>query len=80
MIVSIRILQTHYLGLSLTTFNYICNFVINIKTNVYFRKELINFLKDVQSLYDDKGQSPKIRNGLIVPWNAKHTTNGDLLF
>ena len=42
------------IGQSIITYNYICNFIINVATNVYFRKELVNVLK---WLYEEKIQT-----------------------
>jgi hypothetical protein len=32
-------------GQSIISYNYICNFIINISTNIYFRKEIIKVFK-----------------------------------
>ena len=70
-----------YIGLSMLAYNYICNFIANIKTNVYFRKELINLLKTIRSAYDvDNSFLRLTKNGLIIPWGAKLNANGDIVF
>ena len=77
-----KINRFFYMGLSMLVYNYICNFVVNIRTNVYFRKELVNLLKDIQSAYDGDDNSflKLTKNGLIIPWDAKLNSNGDIVF
>ena len=77
-----KINRFFYMGLSMLVYNYICNFVVNIRTNVYFRRELVNLLRDIPSAYDgDENSFLKLtRNGLIIPWDAKLNSNGDIVF
>ena len=66
---------------SMLSYNYICNFMINIRANVYFRKELINLLKTIQSAYDGDNSFFKLtKNGLIIPSGAKLNANGEIVF
>ena len=56
--------------------------MINIRTNVYFRKELINLLKAIQSAYDVEDNSffKLTKNGLIIPPGAKLNAYGNIVF
>ena len=71
-----------YVGQTMLSFNFLCNFMISIRTNVYFRKELIGLLKDIKTAYDGDGSNflKLTKNGLIIPWGAKLNANGDIIF
>ena len=77
-----RMNRLFYVSLSMFAFNYICNFMINIRTNIYFRKELVNLLKAIKTAYDGDGNNflKLTKNGLIIPWGAKLNANGDIVF
>ena len=77
-----RMNRLFYVSLSMLAFNYICNFMINIRTNVYFRKELINLLKTLRSAYDGKDNSffKLTKNGLIIPPGAKLNAYGEIVY